>query len=81
MPDSLAPVTVETADGFMVISKKLTTVLPPARYQYTTDFFDHEADAVAFYGDIERGEYAGWEPHAIVPTLRGIPLGSKKVLP
>lgn len=79
-----APVTMETADGFLVVSRcrQPKSVVPPYRYDYYHDHFDHESDATEFYGEIEQGEYGNArEAVAMVACRRGVPLGSKKVLP
>ena len=60
--------------------EKGTTVLPPYRYQYSYDHFDRLGDAHEHYSDLERGEYEGWLPHAILPAVNGVPMGAKKVL-
>ncbi len=76
-------VTMETADGFLVISRTRIrkSVVPPYRYDYHYDHFDGESDATEMYGEIERGEYSdSREPVAIVPCRKGVPLGAKKVL-
>lgn len=76
-------VTMETADGFLVVSRERVpkSVLPPYAYDYYYDHFPREADATEFYGEIERGEYNDTrEAIAIVPCRRGVPLGSKVIL-
>lgn len=75
-------VTTETADGFMVISKMLRTgsVKPPYSYQYDADCYLSLEEAEEYFTAMERGEYRGWHPVAIIPTKAGIPLGAKKVL-
>lgn len=85
MPDTaiLAAVTVETADGFMVISRERVprSVTPPYKYDYYYDHFDTQDDAVEHYSEIERGMYSDTrEAVALVPCWRGVPLGSKRVL-
>jgi hypothetical protein len=85
MPDTYLPpavpaLSVETGDGFIVVSRKLTTVLPPYRYQYSYDHFEKlegEHGADQFYRDLKNGEIAGWEPVSIVPCRDGVPLGAK----
>ncbi len=81
--DRMAPLTVETADGFLVISKCLRTgsVKPPYAWHYMMEHYDTLAEAEEAYGEVERGEFRGFQPVTIVPCLRGVPLGSKKVLP
>ncbi len=76
------PVTVETADGWMVISKTLSTgsVVPPYRWSYAYRHHDTLADAEEDFAEIERGEFRGFQPVAIVPCLHGVPLGSKRIL-
>lgn len=76
-------VTMETADGWLVISRSRVDryVIPPYRYDYYHDHFRREATATEFYGELERGEYGhGREAVAMVACRRGVPLGSKKVL-
>jgi hypothetical protein len=80
---ALAPVAMETADGFLVVSRRRAckSVIPPYRHDYSYDHFDHLADAEDFYHEVADGEYGqDREARAIVPCLRGVPLGSK-VLP
>jgi hypothetical protein len=76
-------VQVETADGWLVVSRsrKPKSVTPPYRYDYSYDHFDLQDDAMEFYGEIEQGEYGrSREVVAMVACGRGVPLGSKKVL-
>jgi hypothetical protein len=78
-----ASVTVETADGFLVVSRtrQPKSVIPPYRHDYYYDHFDHERDATDFYGEIERGEMGNArQPVAIVACRGGVPLGCKRVL-
>lgn len=80
----LAPLTVERCDGYMVVSRERLpkSVTPPYRYDYHYDHFDRENDATEFYGEIESGRYNDTrEAMCIVPCVRGVPLGAKKVLP
>lgn len=78
----VAPVTMETGDGWLVVSRSRQprSVVPPYRYDYSYDHFERESDATEFYGDIERGEYRQREAISILICKRGVPLGSKKVL-
>lgn len=78
-----APVTMETADGFLVVSRcrQPKSVVPPYRHDYYYDHFERESDATEFYGEIERGDYSDTrEAVAMVVCRRGVPLGAKKVL-
>lgn len=79
-PNIQAGPVVETGDGFVVVSRKSCSVLPPARWNYSYDHFDKAQDAHDFYTDLERDEYRGWEPVALLPSLKGVPLGSKVIL-
>lgn len=79
-PNIQAGPVVETGDGFVVVSRKLATVLPPYQWQYSLEHFDRLDDATDHYADHEHGEYPGWEPVAIVVSLKGVPLGSKVIL-
>lgn len=94
MPDNLhpifaaalapyAPVTVETADGWLVIAKALKTgsVSPPYQYQYAHEHYTSLEDAEAAFNELEAGEWRGWSAVTIVPTLQGVPLGAKEVVP
>lgn len=77
------PVTMEAADGWLVVSRSAAygSVIPPYRYDYSYDHFDREADATEFYGEIEKGEYGpSREAVTLLPCRRGVPLGAKKVL-
>lgn len=85
MPDmniQPAPVSVETGDGWLVISKALRTgsVVPPYQYQYSHEHYRTLEDAEAAYADLEAGEWRGWSPVSIVACKDGVPLGSKAVL-
>lgn len=79
---NVQPVTVETADGWLVVSKCLRTgsVKPPYRYQYDADHYEDLTEAYAHFADLERGEHRGWQPVTIVPCKAGVPLGSKAVV-
>lgn len=81
-PESAPAVTMETADGWLVISKMLRcgSVKPPYQYQYDADHYASLEDAEGHYTDLERGEYSGWHPVAIVPCKGGVPLGSKRIV-
>ena len=79
----VAPVTMETGDGFFVVSRERvpTSVLPPYQYDYYYDHFLHVETATGFYDEIKRGQYNDTrEAIAIVPCKRGVPLGSKVIL-
>lgn len=79
---NVQPVTVETADGWLVISKCLRTgsVKPPYQYQYDADHWLTLEEAHEHYAALEHGEHRGWSPVAIVPCKAGVPLGSKTVV-
>lgn len=82
-PVAAPPVTMETGDGFLVVSRERQpkSVLPPYAYDYYYDHFPREADATEFYTEIERGQYNDTrEAIAIVPCKRGVPLGAKVIL-
>lgn len=77
------PVTMEQADGFLVVSRRRAckSVIPPYRFDYLYDHFDHLSDAEGFYHEVADGEYGPErEARAIVPCRKGVPLGAK-VLP
>ncbi len=77
-----ATVTVETGDGWIVVSKHLRNrpVAPPYAFDYSYNHYDELKDAEEYFNEIERGEYQGWQVVTIVPCLRGVPLGAKKVI-
>jgi len=82
-PLAATPVTMETADGFLVVSRERQpkSVLPPYAYDYYYDHFLHVETATGFYDEIKRGEYNHTrEAIAIVPCKRGVPLGAKVIL-
>ena len=82
-PVAAPPVTMETGDGFLVVSRERvpTSVVPPYQYDYYYDHFPSSADATEFYGEIERGQYNDRrEAIAVIPCKRGVPLGSKVIL-
>ncbi len=85
MPDMTIlspPVTVETGDGWIVVSKHLRSrsVVPPYAYDYSYNHYDELKDAEEHFNEIEAGEYRGWQAVTIVPCRQGVPLGSKAVL-
>jgi hypothetical protein len=80
MPDTtITPITVDTADGWMVISKLLQigSVTPPYRYHYDAVCWLTLAEAEEHYDALGCGEFTGWQPVAIIPCKSGVPLGAK----
>jgi hypothetical protein len=67
----------------MVISKLLRhgSVKPPYSYQYDADHRDTLWEAEALYNEYATGEHGNWQPVTIVPCLRGVPMGAKRILP
>lgn len=82
MPDSLTiattPALVNTADGFLVISRarRMYPSKPPYEYQHDADMFPTLGEAIDFWRDLEKGEIENWSPVAIVPCIKGLPIGS-----
>lgn len=70
-----------TADGWLVIYKtrKRFSVVPPYAYDYEPSYFDDKDSAEGFYSEIVKGEYQGREAVAIVPCVRGLPIGAEIV--
>jgi hypothetical protein len=62
-------------DGYVVIASKLCTgsVKPPYRHNHMHDWFASLEEAGDHYAALERNEYDGWRPAAILPTFGGIP--------
>jgi hypothetical protein len=62
-------------DGYVVIASKLSTgsVKPPYKFTHWHEWRADLEDAGSFYADLERGEFEGWRPVAILPTFGGIP--------
>ncbi len=74
-----APVAaMQTADGFMVVSRfRLDRpAKPPYAFDYSYSHYADLGDADEFYRDLVNGEHGRWEAVAIVPTLRGVPIGA-----
>lgn len=69
-------VTVETADGWMVVSKMLRAGMP---HQYDADHWLSLEEADKHFKALAAGEYRGWSPVAILPCKDGVPLGAKRV--
>lgn len=78
MPDTNVAfsMTVDTADGWMVVSALLRDGVPP---QYDADHWLSLAEAEEHYDALAAGEYRGWSPVAILPCRAGVPLGAKRV--
>ena len=76
MPDTTMSfaVPVETADGFMVVSKLLREGVAA---QYDADHWLSLAEAEEHYDALAAGEYRGWQAVAILPCRAGVPLGAK----
>lgn len=70
-----------TADGYWVIyrSRSRWSVLPPYKYDYSAEHFDDKDEAERFHGHMVTGEYQGREAVAMVPCMRGLPIGAEIV--
>lgn len=72
---------VETADGFVVVSRfRVGRPLPPYRYDYSYNHYATQGDAYEHFTYLERGEFEGWEAVSILPSIKGVPLGAKVIL-
>lgn len=86
MPDTVLtpeqPVTMETADGFLVIASRIATgsVVPPYKHDYWHEYAADLQTAHEHFAAIERGEYRDWRAEHIVACTRGVPLGAKVIL-
>ncbi len=86
MPDTaltdIPRITMTTASGFVVVTKLLTGSVPPYRYTYDYNHFESPAKAEAYFNEVERGEYAPWQPVGIFPAVNGLPFaGPLPILP
>lgn len=75
-------VPMETADGWMVVSKMRSpgSVVPPYRYEYNYEYFRLLADAEDRAAEIEGDEWRDWSFVALTPCRDGVPLGAKRIV-
>lgn len=70
-------------DGWIVITRRMLSkpAIPPYAYHYDYTHYDDWGDAAENFREIESDLASAREAVAIVPTLRGLPIGSTKEYP
>lgn len=83
-PDSLSPslgerdvqrLKIIQADGFVVVARSQTGMMPPYKFSYVYEHFTVLGDALDMHDDYVNGEYHGMSVVGIFPVRFGLPFG------
>lgn len=71
--------TMETPDGYLLVTRRMdmAVLVPPYQYFYDYALCMSEEYALELKREYENGEYSGWEFRAILPCIKGVPIGSQ----